>query len=248
VACPLERAEKGRRGAGMKSLSSILCCGAMLALMTPSATGQSVRSLIREGNSHYADEKFSDAEVSYRKALEKESALVQGHFNLGNALHKQGKFDEAVKEYESVLGNAQEKETKAFAHYNIGNSFMHQQKYEDAIKSYIEALKIRPDDKDSKYNLSYALEKLRKQQQQKQEKKQDKNKDNQQNKKDQDQKQKQDEQQQKRQQQQQQQQQQKQMSKSEAERILNMLKNSEKDVQRKLRVRPAGRPHTDKDW
>lgn len=226
----------------MRTISWILCCGTALAFMASAASGQSGRSLIREGNSHYKDEKYSDAEVSYRKALEKEGSLVQGHFNLGNALHKQGKFDEAVKEYENAIASAKEKETKAYAQYNIGNSYLREQKYEDAIKSYIEALKVRPDDEDSKYNLSYALAKLRKQQQQ--QKKQDKNKENQQNKKDQDQKQDQQQQQKK----QPQQQQQKQMSKSEAERILNVLKDSEKDVQRKLRVRPAGRPHTDKDW
>ena len=227
----------------MKMLSWLLCSGVALAVMSSPAVGQSARSLIRDGNSHYTDEKFSDAEVSYRKALEKEGALVQGHFNLGNALHKQGKFDEAVKEYQNAQGNAVEKDTRAYANYNIGNSFLRQQKYEDAIKSYIEALKIRPDDEDAKYNLSYALAKLRQQQQQKQNKKQDKNKENQQDNKDQNQKKNQDHQQK-----QQQQQQQKQMSKSEAERILNVLKNSEKDVQRKLRVRPAGRPHTEKDW
>ena len=63
----------------------------------------------------------------------------------------------------------------------------------------------------------------------------------------------QDEQKQKQQEQQQQQQQQprnqeKQMAKAEAERILDVLKNSEKDVQKKLRVRQAVRAKTDKDW
>ncbi len=38
------------------------------------------------------------------------------------------------------------------------------------------------------------------------------------------------------------------MSKADAERILEVLKNNEKEVQKKLRVRQAVRPKTDKDW
>jgi len=230
----------------MNRFVRLAAAGASMLLVVGVAQGQSVRSLIREGNSQYRDEKYSDAEVNYRKALEKEKSLVQGHFNLGNALHKEGKLDEAMKEYENALAKAEQNDTKAYAYYNIGNSQLRGQKYEDAIKSYIETLKLRPDDADAKYNLSYALEKLRQQQQQqKQNKNQDKNKDqNQQKKNDQDKK----DQQQKQDQQQQRQKQQKEMSKSEAERILDVLKNSEKDVQRKLRARQAVRPKTDKDW
>jgi tetratricopeptide (TPR) repeat protein len=223
---------------------------------------QSVRSLVNDGNSQYKDQKYTDAEVSYRKALEKDQGLVPGHLNLGSALYKQDKADEAIKEYENALMKAESKETKAQAHYNMGNAFMKGQRYQDAVKSYIESLKLAPDDQDTKYNLSYALEKLKQQQQQ--QNKNDKNKDD---KKDQQQKNQQDQQkqdqqkqeQQKKDQQQQQQNQQaqqqkqqqgqeKKMAKADAERILDVLKNSEKDVQKKLRVRPAVRAKTEKDW
>ncbi|MEW6512114.1 MAG: tetratricopeptide repeat protein [Bacteroidota bacterium] len=233
--------------------------GAMLAcaaLLVQGAGAQSVRSLVNGGNDLYKDQKFADAEVNYRKALEKEQALVQGHFNLGDALHKQGKFDEAVREYESALGKAEANDTKAYAHYNIGNSLMREQRYADAVKAYIDALKLNPEDEDAKYNLSYALEKLRQQQQQQQQNKNQKNS----QKKDQqkDEKQKQDQQKKERDQQSkdrqdkqkqpQSAQQQKQMSRADAQRILDVLKNSEKDVQKRLRARQAVRAKTDKDW
>jgi Ca-activated chloride channel homolog len=238
----------------------ILC----LIMMTTSLVivyGQSVRSLVNDGNNLYKEQKFNDAEVNYRKALEKEPELVQGHFNLGNVLYKQNKPDESIREYENALLKAEAPETKAYAYYNIGNAHMKAQNYQEAVQSYIESLKLNPTDQETKYNLSYALEKL-KEQQQKQQNKNDRNKDKNnkgQNKNDQknndqqkqDQKkrdndqQKQDQQQQQRQQQSQQE---KRMSKADAERILEVLKNNEKDVQKKLRVRQGARAKVDKDW
>ena len=38
------------------------------------------------------------------------------------------------------------------------------------------------------------------------------------------------------------------MSKADAQRILDVLKDNEKEVQKKLRVRQAVRSKTDKDW
>ncbi|HTX98644.1 MAG TPA: tetratricopeptide repeat protein [Bacteroidota bacterium] len=230
----------------------------MVIVAAQCAAAQSIRSLVNGGNDLYHDKKYSDAEVNYRKALEKEKGLIQGHFNLGNALAKQGKNDEAAKEFAMAAEKAEHRETKESAYYNIGNTQMAAQQYGDAVRSYVEALKIDPKDEEAKYNLSYALEKIREQQQQqkqnqKQQDKNDKNKNKQQN-NPQDQNQsknqdkKPDDQKQQPKDQQANRQQEKRMSKSDAERILEVLKNNEKDVQKKLHTRPAERPTTDKDW
>jgi Ca-activated chloride channel family protein len=216
----------------------------LLAALASGLEAQSVRSLVNKGNDLYNEGKYTDAEVNYRKALEKNQALIPGKFNLGNVLHKEGKLDDAVKEYEATLQPGTPKETKAKAHYNIGNSYLREQKYREAINSYVESLKLSPDDYDAKYNLSYALRMLRQQQQQQQNKNQNK----QDQKKDQQQNQQQQQEQQQQKQEQQQQRQEKQISKADAQRILDVLKNSERDVQKKLRARPAARPRTDKDW
>lgn len=245
---------KGRTSVAPRA-GRVLCAAFLIALAAGPVLAQSTRSLVNGGNDMYRDQKFSDAEVNYRKALEKEKELVQGHFNLGDALTKQGKFDEAVKEYQNALAKAEAKDTKAYAHYNIGNSQMKQQHYQDAVQSYIDALKLDPKDDDTKYNLSYALEKLKVPPPKPQDKNQKKDKDkkdqnkNDKQKQDQDkQKQQQKDQQENQKQQQSPQQQQKQMSRADAQRILDVLKNSEKDVQKKLHTRQAVRPKTDKDW
>jgi tetratricopeptide (TPR) repeat protein len=231
------------------------CCVVICMLMGSAAHAQSVRSLVNGGNSMYKEKKFDDAEVNYRKALEQDKGLVVGHFNLGNSLYKQKKYEESAKEYENALANAQEKNTKAFAYYNIGNAAMQEQKYQDAVKSYIESLRLDPNDQEAKYNLSYALEKLKEQQQQQQTQKDKNNKDKNDKKNQQKQEQpKQDQQQnqqspeQKKQQQNQASQQERKMSKADAQRILDVLKNNEKEVQKKLRVRQATRANPEKDW
>lgn len=222
---------------------------AMAVLADHVGVAQSVRSLVNGGNSQYKKENYTEAEVDYRKALGKEPGLIEGHFNLGNALYKQKKFDESNREFDSALRGTEDAKTKAEAYYNLGNSLLKAQNYQEAVRSYIESLKLAPNDPDTKYNLSYALAKLREQQQQ-QQKKNDKSSDKKQQKQDQQKqnqdKQNQDQQQQK--QQQQQSQQEKKMSKADAERILDVLKNNERDVQKKLRNRQAVRVKPDKDW
>jgi Ca-activated chloride channel homolog len=251
----VESVEAGGGGESMtgRPWCIVFCAGLVVG---QTASGQSVRSLVNSGNDFYEKQQYTDAEVNYRKALEKDASLLPGRYNLGSALHKEGKYQEAVSEYETLLRPTTGKETQADIHYNIGNSYMKEQQYQQAVNSYIESLKLNPSDADAKYNLSYALEKLRQQQQQQKQNKdkdKDKDKNKDQNKKDQ-QKQQQKQQDQKNQQQQQnqeqqrQQRQEKQMSRADAERILQVLRNNEKEVQKKLRARTAVRPKSEKDW
>ncbi len=233
----------------MRKFSSAIII--VVALLS-SVSAQSKRSLNNDGVDLYKEKKFADAEVKFKKSLEKDPQLFQGHFNLGDAYYKQGRYDEAIQSYKNSLGLTDDKEKKSKAFHNIGNALLKQQKYEDGIGAYKNALKTNPNDLETKYNLSYALNMLKQNQnKQNQQNKNDKNKD--QNK---DQQQKQDQQnnqdkkdQNKDQQKQQQQPQPKnQISKEEAQRILEAMKNNEKDMQKKLRKVKGKAYATDKDW
>ena len=234
----------------MKKIFFALAMASQIFVLNINA--QSKRNLINDGVNLYESKKYSDAEVKFKKGLEKDNKMFQGHFNLGDAYYKQGRYDEALQAYKNSLQFTKDKEDEAKVYHNIGNSLLKSKQVKESLGAYAKSLKLNPKDDDTKYNLSYALN-LLKQNQQQQKNKNDQNKDknkdkqnnqnqNQQNNQDQKDKNK------DKQNQQQQQQQKNQISKQEAQRILDALKNNEADLQKKLR-RMKGKPiATDKDW
>ncbi|MCW8809999.1 MAG: tetratricopeptide repeat protein [Ignavibacteriaceae bacterium] len=226
-----------------------------LLIPTSFAFAQSTRGLVNDGVNLYNEKKFSDAEVNFKKGSENAPDNFEAKFNLGDAYYKQQRYDEAIKSFQSALANAKTDEEKAKIYHNVGNSLLNSQKIKESIGAYKESLKLNPNDQETKYNLSYALNMLKNQNQnQKQNQKNDKNKDQNkdQQKQNQDQQQKKDQQKQDQQKQNQQQQNQKQkeqkISKAEAERILDALKNNEKDLQKQLRRVRGQKVKTEKDW
>jgi tetratricopeptide (TPR) repeat protein len=222
---------------------------------------QSTRELINNGVDLYNEQKFADAEVNFKKGNEKSPDNFEAKFNLGDAYYKQQRYDEAMKSFQSAFVDAKDDLEKSKLYYNIGNSLLKSQKIKESIGAYKEALKLNPNDEQAKYNLSYALNQL-KNPNQDQNQNNDKNKDQKDQNKDQQNKdqqnqdqqnkdqQNQDQEKQDQQQQQQQSKEQKQqeLTKQEAEKILNALKENEKDLQKQLR-KVKGQPiKTEKDW
>ena len=156
----------------MKKIILILLMTLTFAMIM---AAQSERSLVREGNQSYKKDKYSDAEVSYRKALEKNKESNQGVFNLGDALYKQERYGEAAEEYRKAAEKQTDPHEKASALHNLGNSFFKEKKYPESITAYKDALKLNPKDEDTKYNLEYAKLMIQLQQQQQQKQKQGQN-------------------------------------------------------------------------
>ena len=231
-----------------------------------SVLAQSTRSLVNDGVDAYEKSKYADAEVNFKKGAENDGKSYESKFNLGDATYKQGRFDEAVKDFKNSYPLAKTDLQKAEILHNIGNSLLKAKKLKESIGAYREALKLNPNDMDTKYNLSYAIKQMQNQQNQNKNNKnknnqnKDKNKDQQnkdQNKDKQDQnKNKQDQQKQNQQQQQQKQQQNQQqkpepkdeISKAEAQRILDALKNNEAELQKKMREHKSKKTNVEKDW
>lgn len=221
---------------------------------------------IAKGNSEYEAGRFHNAESAYKKSVEKAPQQFTGNYNLGNALYRQNKFEEASQQYLNASANNNVNELQSKAMYNMGNSLLKNEKYAESIEAYKKALRLNPKDEDARYNLSYAQRKLQQQQQQDQNKdnKENKDKKNQQKKDQQQQQDKKDQQKQDQQKQDQQDQakqdQQKQeqkkqspkqpkLSKEEAERMLKALKNDEKDLQKeKAKKFQVNSSSIEKNW
>ena len=242
----------------MRSTISILLLLACSLLVS----AQNERKIIRQGVKAYNQGDFSEAEVQFRKAGDLNNGSFEADFNTGDALYSQEKYQETVKQYESLEQQSSDTEQLSKIWHNMGNSLLEAQQYQASIEAYKNSLRLNPGDMDTKYNLAYARKKLQDQQQQQQNQDQQ-NKDNKQNQDQQnkDNKQKQDQQQQQSQEQQAQNQDQQQdqqaqkakpleISKEDAERMLSAIQQQEKDVKAKVDKQKAvaAKVKTEKDW
>ena len=202
------------------SLSSILC--------PLSSFAQSDRQLVRQGNKQFRKGNNAEAEVSYRKAVEKNARNPQANYNLGNALMMQRKDSLAITQYENAAKLETNPLRRAQAYHNMGVICQQHQMFGEAIEAYKEALRNNPTDDETRYN----LELCKRQQKQQQQDQNQQNKDNKDQKDKKDQQQQQDQQQQKKDEQKQQQQQ---MSKDNAEQLLNAAMQEEKQTQERMK-------------
>lgn len=214
-----------------------------ISLISFSVFGQTERKYIRSGNKLYDEKKYSDAELSYRKALDKKANSFESSFNIGNSLYKEGKFLEAANQFSNLTDATNDKDKLAKVYHNLGNSYVKSQKLQEGIDSYKKSLIQNPSDKDTKFNLAYVQRLLKQQQEQKEKDKQDKKEDPKDKKKEdkdnKDQQKKQDQQKQKDQQKQDQQKQEKKISPEDAQRMLDAVQNDEKKLQKKLEEQKA---------
>ncbi len=215
-------------------------------MMSMTCHAQKESSDVRRGNSAYEDKHYTQAEIDYRRGLGKNKESFSANYNLGNALYKQGKFQDAIGQYlqaGKLANNEKDKSRIASTLHNIGNSMYNMGQYDKALDSYKNALKLNPKDEETRYNMALTQLKLKQQQQNQQQDKQ--NQQNQQQQQQQQQEQKQDQQQQ-----QNQQPSPNQMSKEQAERLLQALQQDEKDVQKKVQMKQqrGGSSKTNKDW
>ena len=236
-----------------------------------SAYGQNERKVIRDGVRAYENEEFGEAEVQFRKAENINQESYEAEFNTGAALFSQEKYEETVKQYQSLLDQTDDAGKTAQIWHNIGNSLLEAQQYTPSIEAYKNSLRKNPTDEDTRYNLAYAKQKLNEQQQQEKNQDQDKDKDkdkdqndqDQDKDKDQDQNQDQNQNQNKDQQdkqdgqpqdqgddQQDQQPVPEKISMEDAERMLEAIQQQEKDVKDKVdkKKAAAAKVKTEKDW
>lgn len=227
--------ERKKENASAENTNLLKATAFSVAFVFLSATtlAQTNTEFVKSGNELYNQKKYSEAADKYKKAIEKKPADATAQYNLGNALYKNNKKEDALKAYEQSLSFEKNNNEKAEAWYNKGVILQNDKKLPECIDAYKNALKLNPTDEEARLNLQKALV------QQKQEQQQKENKQKKDDKK----------QQQKKQQPQQPKPQPSKMTKKEAEEKLKALLQQEKNLQDKLRKVNASSPEKpEKDW
>ena len=237
---------------------------AISCLFSTVTRAQQEKQFIYHGNDQYKKKNYSAAEKQYQSALSKNKDSYKGAFNLGDAYYNQGKYEDAANQFQLLTHRAASKDTLSKAYHNLGNSLLKSKKYQESVDAFKNALKNNPNDEDTRYNLSYAQQMLKKQQEQqkkqqdkdkkdnkdnKDKKDKDKNKDKDKDKKDKD-KQDKDKEKKDKDNKDQKKPDQNNISKEDAKRILDALQNDEKNVQDKVKKGKmnAVKVKIEKDW
>ncbi len=133
---------------------------------------------IKRGNAHYEAEAYDAALEAYQSAAENRPEDAIARYNLGTTLYQKEQFEKAADEFRRSL-DASDLVRRAQGYYNLGNAQIQLNDIEGAIRSYKSALRLNPADLDAKHNLELALERLEQESQQNQSESGDEDKDRQ---------------------------------------------------------------------
>ena len=162
----------------------------LLAVSFAEAGAQTDKREVRKGNRSFKDGSYTEAEVEYLKAVDKDSLSVAANYNLANTYFRKGEYDNAKAALERAREVAMASPDGAQYFYNLGSVAIAQQDWKTAVESLQLSLLMNPDDLNAKENYIYAKKKLEDQQQnqdQQNQDNQDQNQDNQDNQNDQNQ-------------------------------------------------------------
>jgi Ca-activated chloride channel homolog len=193
-------------------------------LCSKTLTAQKENQLIYKGNEAYKEQKFDKAITAYQKALQQSPRNATATFNLGNAMYRTKKNEEAARYFDAAIANSTDIKKQGDGWYNKGVMLTSEKKLQESIDAYKTTLRLNPMDTLARENLQRALNELKKQQQQQK-------KDQQQNKK------------------QEQRKQQSKLTKQQVMQLLQAMQEQERMLQQKMqksKVPVPGQP--DKDW
>ena len=125
------------------------------------------KSTLKAGNEAYSLENYDEAHAAFQKATFENMDSPVAPYNLGTALYKKARFDQAIRAFQESLSrhsqHAEDLPDLAHIHYNLGNAQFITGDLESAIESYKHALRLNPQDADAQYNLALAQQLLKQQ-------------------------------------------------------------------------------------
>jgi Ca-activated chloride channel family protein len=131
---------------------------------------ENYRTLVYEGNQKFNGKDYDGASSKYMEAVKTNEKDFTAHYNLGNALYKSKKYEEAQAEFDKAQKLSQTLPDKTAALHNLGNTYMQMNQPEKAADYYKQALKQNPYNEATRKNYEIAKLKEKEKQQQKNDK------------------------------------------------------------------------------
>ena len=97
---------------------------------------------------------WKDSEILFRHALAMNQNNWMAHNNVGTALYRQGRDEEAIGHFQECV-RLQPRYPPG--HLNLGNAFNRTGRVDDSIRAYQVGLKLKPDEAEAQYNLATML-------------------------------------------------------------------------------------------
>ncbi|CAD7812176.1 Photosystem I assembly protein Ycf3 [Chryseobacterium aquaeductus] len=117
---------------------------------------KSYKTLVYEGNQKFDGKDYDGASSKYVEAVKSNEKEFTAHYNLGNALYKSKKYEEAKAEFEKAQSLSQTIPDKAAALHNLGNAYMQMDQPEKAADFYKQSLKQDPYNEATRKNFEIA--------------------------------------------------------------------------------------------
>lgn len=125
---------------------------------------ENYRTLVFEGNQKFKGNDFDGASSKFMEAIKSNAKDFTAHYNLGNALYKKQKYQEAKEEYSKAEKLSRTLPDKAAVLHNLGNTMMQMNEAEKAADYYKQSLKQDPYNEATRKNYEIAKLKLKEQQ------------------------------------------------------------------------------------
>lgn len=142
---------------------------------------QEWRDSLEVAQKAYESKDFDKALKYYESAQKKAPEDIDLSDEIGQSAYKARDFKKAEEVFQQNGNNKSTSKEKANNYHNIGNSRMKNKDYQGAVEAYKDALRLNPDDKYTRYNLSEAIRQMKNEQKKQQQQQDQKDKQDQQN-------------------------------------------------------------------